>query len=116
MHKLVALAFIKNAPYNIIEHINDDKLDYRPKNLRFSNQSQNVFSAIRNGKKPIIERTFKLLLKNGKIYIGSMKEIAKKTGIARATLYCHFYFYEKNGHGMMDSHKKSRICEVTLVK
>lgn len=41
MHKLVALAFIDNKPYILIEHKDDNKLDYRKENLIFGNHSTN---------------------------------------------------------------------------
>ena len=35
MHKIVALCMINNGPYILIEHINDNKLDNSPENLKF---------------------------------------------------------------------------------
>jgi hypothetical protein len=114
MHKIVALAFIKNKPYKVIEHIDDNKLDYRSKNLKFSNQKDNVLSAIRNGKKIIRERIFKVLLVSGDKYTGSMKEISEQTGIARGTLYDHFYYRQKTKMDKVSS--KSIVRRVTEVK
>lgn len=107
MHKLVALAFINNGPYILIEHIDDNKLDYRPENLKFSNHSANGKNAFVTGKHVLHERLFEVILANGDKYQGTMKELAKLTGIPRATLYDRFY------KGCPTTNPRSRIYSVT---
>lgn len=91
MHHLIALAYIENKPYDVIEHLNDDAMDYRVENLMFSNQYQNVKRAFENGHPNRIDKIFRLKMKNGSEFIGTMKELSVKTGIPRQTIYCRFY-------------------------
>ncbi len=91
MHKLVALAFINNGPYELIEHKDDNKLDYRPENLKFSNKSSNGKNAFITGHHVRQEKIFQLQMVSGEIYKGTMKELSKLTGISRATLYDRVY-------------------------
>lgn len=108
MHKIVALAFIHNGPYILIEHIDDNKLDYRPENLKFSNHSANGKNAFITGKHIRHEQVFNAILANGSEYQGTMKELAKVTGIPRATLYDRFY------KGCTTTNPRSRLYSVTV--
>lgn len=92
MHKIVALALINNGPYRLIEHLDDNKLDYRPENLAFSNQSNNGFHAFDNGKHVVIARTFAVLLENGKEYSGTMRKISNDSGVPLGALYDNFLY------------------------
>lgn len=96
MHKLVALAMIRNAPYRLIEHLDDNKLDYRPGNLKFSTPKANGESMSRNGRIRRNEKVFKLKMVDGSEYTGTMKALSAASGIPRATLYDRFYFERAN--------------------
>ena len=91
MHHLIALAYIKNAPFKVVEHLNDVGSDYRVENLLFSNQSSNIKRAFINGHGNRVEKKYKMTMKDGTEYIGTMKEISKKSNIPRQTIYCRFY-------------------------
>lgn len=91
LHKLVALACINNGPYELIEHLDDDKFNNRIENLKFSDQSSNMKSAFRNKRIVRKERVFKLTMISGEERIGTMKELSSASGISRATLYDRLY-------------------------
>ncbi len=106
MHKIVALAFINNGSYILIEHIDDNKLDYRPENLKFSDHSSNGKNAFVTGKHLRYEQVFNVILANGDKYQGTMKELAMVTGIPRATLYDRYY------KGCPTTNPRSRLYSV----
>lgn len=91
MHHLIALAYIENKPYDVIEHLNDDPMDYRVENLMFSNQSQNLKRAFENDHPNRIDKIFRLKMKNGDCFVGTMKELSAETGISRQTIYDRYY-------------------------
>ena len=91
LHKIIALARINNAPYNCIEHINDNPLDLRVENLRFSSMKKNAKSAFINGHRDTPSALFRVELFNGDVLEGTLKQIEKQTGISRITLYDRFY-------------------------
>jgi len=91
MHHLIALAYIKNESYEVIEHLNDDAYDYSVENLMFSTQSQNVKRAFENGRPNRIEKIYRLITKDNCEYIGTIKELTLKTGIPKGTLYGRIY-------------------------
>lgn len=92
VHKIVALARINNGPYTLIEHLNDDKLNYDVSNLAFSNKKNNSLHAIDNGKRLIKSATFQVGDTNDfVVYEGPIKEIANHTNIPKSTLYMHLY-------------------------
>ena len=91
MHHLIALAYIENKPYDVIEHLNDDPMDYRVKNLIFSDHSQNGKRAFENGRPNRIDKIFRLKMKDGDCFVGTMKELSEKTGISRQTIYDRYY-------------------------
>ena len=90
-HKLVALAFIKNREYILINHKDGDKENNTVENLEFSDHSHNAIHALETGlyEKPSI--IYHLTLKNGKKYIGTIKELSEKTKIPTGTLYDNTY-------------------------
>ena len=91
MHKIIALAFIKNEPYELIEHINDNKLDYRVENLKFSNRLANVQTAKKFGAYNKVESIYKIKCLSGEEKIGTIKELAKQLNAPRITLYDIYY-------------------------
>lgn len=92
IHKIVALAFIENRNnYELIEHLNDNKLDYSIGNLKFSNKSDNGKRAFINGCVNRPEMNFIIIMYDGTSHIGTMKELSNTFGISRATLYDSYY-------------------------
>lgn len=90
-HKIVALAMIHNGPYKLIEHIDDNKLNNSPDNLKFSTNRDNTLSAFRNNKIDRYDGRFILKMVNGTEYEGSIAEISKCSGIPRGTIYSVLY-------------------------
>ena len=91
LHNLLALAYIHNGKFEIVEHLDDNPLNYDISNLIFSNQSQNLKRAFKNGHGNRIEKIFEVKLKNGENYIGTLKELSEMLKIPRQTLYCRYY-------------------------
>lgn len=91
LHKIVALAMIHNGPYTLIEHLDDDPGNHDPHNLKFSDKRSNYYSMINNGITNKIEATFEVTMGDNTVYTGTMKEIAKESGIPRGTLYDRAY-------------------------
>ena len=94
-HKIVALALIHNGPYELIEHLDDNPLNNDVSNLLFSNKHDNAMRMYANGKTNTTPSIFEFCLEDGtlegKIYRGTVKEIAKESGIPNGTLYDHIY-------------------------
>ena len=88
-HKINALAFIENRPYDLIEHKDDNKDNNSPSNLMFSNHRDNMYTAYNNGisNHPNTKR-FLLIDLHGNQYEGTTKEISKLSGVPRSSLYC----------------------------
>lgn len=95
MHKIVALAFIKNAPYELIEHIDDNKLDYSVENLKFSDRKNNTKTAKKLGAYDKVEQLY-IVCKNEEEIEGTMKGLSIELGIPKATLYDIFYNNRKS--------------------
>lgn len=91
LHKIIALARIKNQSYKCIEHINDNPLDLRVQNLKFSSYKENVKSAFINKHRNISSDLFRVELFDGRVFEGTLKQIQEKTGISKITLYDRFY-------------------------
>ena len=111
MHKIVALAMIHNGPYKLIEHLNDDKMDYRPENLVFSNQKNNVLRAFDNGIRVCKARIFRVELMSGSVFEGTMRQIAKESKIAMGTLYDHLIYKSTHTGECVRSRKIKSIVE-----
>lgn len=91
LHKIIALARICNGSYECVEHVNDNPLDLRVKNLKFSNQLSNSRSSFINGHRDTPSALFRVELFDGRILEGTLKQIQESTGISRITLYDRFY-------------------------
>ena len=112
MHKIVALALIKNAPYTLIEHLDDNRMNYNPENLRFSDQRSNLESMRRNGISNHHDKVFIIEMVDGTQHIDTMKNLSKILGIPRATLYDRYYFLRSNNA----SRSKYQIKGITIAK
>ena len=112
MHKIVALALIKNAPYTLIEHLDDNRMNYNPENLRFSDQRSNIESMYRNGISNHHDKFFIIEMVDGTQYVDTMKNLSKILGIPRATLYDRYYFSRSNN----SPRSKHQIKEITIAK
>ena len=86
-HKIVALALIHNGPYELIEHIDDNKLNNDVSNLKFSNKYDNFESAKQNEKLKRTRSIFEIEFYDGRIVRGNLDELHDQTGIPDATLY-----------------------------
>ena len=91
LHHILALAYIHNGKFEVIEHLDDNPLNYDITNLKFSTQSENLKRAFKNGHGNRIDKTFKVTLKNGESYEGTLKELSALLNIPRQTLYCRYY-------------------------
>lgn len=90
VHKILALAFIRNAPYVDINHKDGDKTNNAIDNLEFCDRQQNVIHAWEHGLITRKERMFKVNFKDYCV-VGTMKELANQLHIPRGTLYDTFY-------------------------
>lgn len=113
LHKIVALARIHNGPYEIIEHINDNPLDLRHCNLKFSTQRENVCRAFGNGRRDCPARRFRLELVTGQVFEGTMLELQNFTHIPRMTLYDRLY---KQQRGIATLYGRSSIRSVVEIE
>lgn len=87
MYKIVALGFINNDPYTLIEHLDDDKLNYQVNNLKFSNKSANGKRAFVNGLRIKGGKVYEFESSSGQWYMTTLSEISVLTGIPKGTLY-----------------------------
>jgi len=108
-HKIIALSIINNGPYELIEHINDNPLDNNPSNLKFSNHRNNSISMFKNGKNGNIDSIYKLIMADGTVYTGTMKEISKASGIPKGTLYDRFYMFNCDVDKSKGTQRKHKI-------
>lgn len=90
VHKIVALAFIKNAPFLVINHIDGNKLNNAVNNLEFCTQKENTIHAWKHELVKRKERVFKVFF-NKYSLTGTIKQLVEKTGISKSTLYYLFY-------------------------
>ena len=91
LHHLLALAYIRNDKFEVVEHLDDNPLNYDISNLKFSTQSENLKRAFENGHSNRTDKIFKVVLKNGESYEGTLKELSARLNIPRQTLYCRYY-------------------------
>lgn len=94
-HKIVALALIHNGPYELIEHLDDNKLNNDVSNLSFSNKCNNGLRAFKNGKHVRVPSVFEFCLEDGTTYTGTVVEVSKQSGIPEGTLYDHILYPDK---------------------
>lgn len=98
VHKINALAFINNGPYELIEHIDDNKDNNKVNNLLFSNKSKNAKSAFKNNKINRKEKIIEIITFDNEIHQGTIKELSKKLNIPKGTLYDNLYVKRKSKH------------------
>ena len=91
LHHLLALAYINNGEFKVLEHIDDNPLNYDISNLQFSTQSENLKRAFKNGHGNRTDKIFIVTLSNGESYEGTLKELSSLLEIPRQTLYCRYY-------------------------
>lgn len=91
LHKLIALARIRNKPYTLIEHLDDNPLNLTVKNLMFSDHKNNIMRATTNEHRCYPDAKFCVVLVDGSSYTGPMKEISEVTGIPISSLYDRYY-------------------------
>ena len=91
LHHLLALAYINNGKFEIVEHLDDNPMNYDITNLKFSTQSENLKRAFKNGHGNRIDKIFKVTMKTGESYEGTLRELSSYLGIPRQTLYCRYY-------------------------
>lgn len=113
LHKIIALARICNGPYEIIEHLNDNPLDLRVSNLKFSTFRNNSLTAFKNGHRDCPAKRFHLVLKDGREFDGTMRELTTYTGIPRITLYDRYY---KQCDGGGEPNCRSLIKSISLLE
>lgn len=112
MHRIVALAFIENRPNVLVEHIDDNKLDYHPDNLKFGTKSSNGKNAFITGCHIRPERRYHLELIDGSVYEGTMKELSAQTGITRSVLY---YSVEREFNTRPNANTRPRRNKVRII-
>lgn len=96
-HKIIALAFIENKPYELINHIDGNKENNLPSNLEFSDHKGNYYHAKEHGLIPEKEcAIYTLELFCGDVLEGTMEELHKKTKIPLMTLYDNTYQKRKS--------------------
>lgn len=91
LHHLLALAYIRNDKFEVVEHLDDNPLNYDISNLKFSTQSENLKRAFKNGHGNRTDKIFIVTLTSGESYKGTLKELSTKLNIPRQTLYCRYY-------------------------
>lgn len=91
IHKIIALAFINNGPYECINHIDGNKKNNSINNLEFCSQRYNVQHAWNNKLIIRTEKLFNVLKTDNSIISGTMKELSKILNIPKGTLYDLFY-------------------------
>lgn len=90
IHKIIALAFINNKPYEVINHIDGNKLNNSINNLEFVTQKDNIKHSWDIGTTIRKEQLFEIEI-NSKKYIGTIKELSMQTKIPKGTLYDLYY-------------------------
>ena len=103
LHKIIALAFIKNENYEVINHKDGNKLNNNVSNLEFVSQKENIRHSWKYGMTKRKESDFIVKTENHYTYQGTMKELAIKMNIPRQTLYDLYY----NKRGSKQHHIQS---------
>lgn len=95
VHKIVALAYIRNSEYEVINHRDGNKLNNSIENLEFCTHQYNTIHAFENNLIPIQARTFKIVFFVKPFFetylIGTIKDLSNKTRIPVQTLYWIYY-------------------------
>lgn len=91
LHRIIALAFIGNHEYEVINHIDGNKLNNAISNLEFCTQKHNIRHAFKFGLVNRKERLFKIDFFNGQTAIMTAKQAHETFGIPRITLYDMYY-------------------------
>ena len=94
MHHLMYFAYINDELYEypqVLEHLNDIKLDYNLDNIMLSTQFENTKRMFVNSHPNRIDKVFEIEMFDGRILRGTMKELQDMTGISRMTIYDRFY-------------------------
>lgn len=94
LHKIIALARIRNEQFEEIEHIDDNPLNAKVSNLKFSTHTANMNSAFINNHRDCPAAIFHLQYNNFNVN-GTMKFIQQQTHIPIGTLYD--WYYKHNG-------------------
>ena len=108
VHKIIALAFIKNASYDVINHKDGNKQNNSIENLEFCSAQENCVHAWKTGLIVRAERIFKIQFSDESTLVGTMKQLHEETGIPKPTLYD--LFYKRKGS---EIHNIYKIVEVT---
>ncbi len=106
IHKINALSYIKNDYYEVINHIDGNKLNNNINNLEFITQKENVIHSWNIGMTTRDEEIFEID-KDNQIHKGTIKELAKLLNIPKATLY-DLYYKQKSS----DYHNVNYIIKV----
>ena len=108
VHKIVALAFIDNKPYTLINHIDGVVTNNIPSNLEFTDHSYNEKHAYNIGLVERNEKKFEIILNNGNKFEGTVKELIDLINIPKGTLYDNIY----NGVRKANKYNISSIKEM----
>lgn len=84
LHILIAEAFHGPRPSNLeTMHLNSNKLDSRPENLRYGTKSENARMAVAIGRKGQVMRDKSAEIETA---TGTYREIAKRLGVSKTTV------------------------------
>ena len=95
-HKIVALAFIHNGPYDVINHIDGNKLNDSVSNLEFCSQKHNVQHAFKTKLVNRNEKRFLIRFLDGSECVMTAKDASNIIGIPRITLYDLYYKHSRS--------------------
>ena len=99
VHKIIALAFINNGPYTVINHIDGNKHNNLPSNLEFCTQQHNALEAIRLGLTHVDK--YRVTINEGIFYRfveGTLTELSDLLCIPRDTLSTMYKRYNGQIH------------------
>lgn len=99
VHKIIALAFINNKPYEVINHIDGNKHNNLPSNLEFCSQQHNALEAIRLGLTHIDR--YRVTVQEGIFFTymeGTLTELSNMLNIPRDSLSTMYKRYKGQIH------------------